>query len=115
MLVGNKCDLKSGRKISSQQLKERGAKWRCPVFETSAKEKIHITDAFYEVVREIRKKEKQINQQMIQEMVVMVKDFVFYCKFSIFNKLCIFFVLSIYVIIIKNNIRLFNCFFLIYI
>ena len=55
VIVGNKLDLDSERVVSQQEGKELAASFGCPWMETSAKARIRVEDAFYELVREIRK------------------------------------------------------------
>ena len=57
VLVGNKCDLAKDRQVSKQAGEQLAAKWGCPFFETSAKERINNEVCFFDVVREIRKLE----------------------------------------------------------
>ena len=54
VLVGNKCDLEKGRQVSNEEGEELAKTLNCPFFETSAKQGIHVTDAFHQLVREIR-------------------------------------------------------------
>jgi len=54
VIVGNKLDLDSERVVSQQEGKELAASFGCPWMETSAKARIRVEDAFYELVREIR-------------------------------------------------------------
>ena len=61
VLVGNKCDLENERKVTKQQLTEKQTEWNCSTYESSAKEKINIDEAFYQVVREIRKRKNDNN------------------------------------------------------
>eukprot|EP00483_Globobulimina_turgida_P000387 UN00387 len=59
VLAGNKCDLVNERKVQRSELDEIQREWKCSVFETSAKDKTNIDEAFFQVVREIRdRKEK---------------------------------------------------------
>ena len=53
VLVGNKCDLESSRKVTTEQGEELARKLNCPFLETSAKNGTHIEDVFAEIVREI--------------------------------------------------------------
>ncbi|KAI8091423.1 ras-like protein 3 [Gilbertella persicaria] len=59
VLVGNKCDLESDRQVSSQEGRDLAKSFACPFIETSAKQRVHVDDAFYEVVREIRRMNKE--------------------------------------------------------
>lgn len=54
VIVGNKLDLDSERVVTQQEGKELAASFGCPWMETSAKARIRVEDAFYELVREIR-------------------------------------------------------------
>jgi small GTP-binding protein len=59
VLVGNKCDLPA-RSIDMNQAKEVARSYSIPFIETSAKTRMGVDDAFYTLVREIRKyKERQ--------------------------------------------------------
>jgi len=55
VVLGNKLDLGDMRTVTEADLQEFGRKYHMPVFETSAKARINVEDAFYEIVREIRK------------------------------------------------------------
>merc|ERR1719364_674433 len=55
VIVGNKLDLDAERVVSQQEGKELAASFGCPWMETSAKARIRVEDAFFELVREIRK------------------------------------------------------------
>jgi len=59
VLVGNKCDLKDERQVDYNEGAELAKKWGSPFFETSAKIKLNNEACFFELVREIRKMEKQ--------------------------------------------------------
>ncbi|KAI7905173.1 ras-like protein 3 [Cokeromyces recurvatus] len=59
VLVGNKCDLESDRQVSSQEGRDLAKSFGCPFNETSAKQRIKVDDTFYEVVREIRRTNKE--------------------------------------------------------
>ena len=54
VLVGNKCDLPT-RNIDMTQAKEASKMFGIPFVETSAKTRMGVDDAFYTLVREIRK------------------------------------------------------------
>ncbi|KAI8366691.1 ras-like protein 3 [Radiomyces spectabilis] len=59
VLVGNKCDLEGDRQVSSQEGRDLAKQFGCPFHETSAKQRIRVDDIFYEVVREIRRMNKE--------------------------------------------------------
>jgi len=62
VIAGNKSDLKNEadkNQVTTKNLKDLAEKWGCPWFETSAKEKVHNEECFYEVVREIRRQENK--------------------------------------------------------
>lgn len=62
VIAGNKCDLRDDKdltQVTTAEGKALAAEWGCPFFETSAKDKINNEECFYEVVREIRKSEKE--------------------------------------------------------
>ena len=56
VVVGNKLDLEDeSREVSKDEGRELAQNWGVPWMETSAKERIRCEDAFFEIVREIRK------------------------------------------------------------
>eukprot|EP01099_Mayorella_cantabrigiensis_P000033 TRINITY_DN1018_c0_g1_i1.p1 TRINITY_DN1018_c0_g1~~TRINITY_DN1018_c0_g1_i1.p1 ORF type:complete len:186 (-),score=35.09 TRINITY_DN1018_c0_g1_i1:265-822(-) len=55
VLVGNKCDLESSRKVSKIEGQELAKSFECPFFEASAKTRTNVEESFYQLVREIRK------------------------------------------------------------
>lgn len=57
VLVANKLDLESQRRVSTQEGKNLAAQFGCPFFETSAALRHYIDEAFFTLVREIRRKE----------------------------------------------------------
>lgn len=59
VLVGNKCDLEIDRQVSSMEGSELARRFNCPFRETSAKQRIRVDDIFFEVVREIRRMNKE--------------------------------------------------------
>ena len=54
LVVGNKCDLPT-RNVSSESARELAATYQIPFIETSAKTRQGVDEAFYTLVREIRK------------------------------------------------------------
>lgn len=59
VLIANKCDLEADRQVSSQEGKDLAKKYGCQFIETSAKHRINVDEAFYEVVRDIRRYNKE--------------------------------------------------------
>lgn len=55
ILAGNKCDLESERQVTTAEGQDLAKSFACPFFETSAKARINVEEAFYDLVREIRK------------------------------------------------------------
>ncbi|KAK6539765.1 Ras GTPase [Orbilia ellipsospora] len=58
VVVGNKCDLETDRQVSTQEGRSLAESFGCPFMETSAKARINVDECFYELVREIRKYNK---------------------------------------------------------
>ena len=56
VLVGNKCDLENGRKISKEKGEEKAKRFKCPFFETSALSKVNIDEIFAEILNNIYEK-----------------------------------------------------------
>ena len=54
VLVGNKCDLPT-RNVDMNNAREQARHFGIPFIETSAKTRMGVDDAFYTLVREIRK------------------------------------------------------------
>ena len=59
-MVGNKCDLPT-RAVEMSQAQEVAKQYMIPFVETSAKTRLGVDDAFYTLVREIRKDVSGIN------------------------------------------------------
>jgi len=57
ILVGNKCDLEDERKVTKEQGETLANQWRCIPMETSAKSKINVETAFFELVKLINNRQ----------------------------------------------------------
>lgn len=60
ILVGNKCDLEPERQVSKEEGAALARQFGCKFIETSAKSRIHVDDAFYDLVREIRRYNREM-------------------------------------------------------
>lgn len=56
ILVGNKCDLEDERVVGKDQGSNLSRSWNCAFLETSAKSKINVNEIFYDLVRQINRK-----------------------------------------------------------
>ncbi|ELP89934.1 hypothetical protein EIN_299430 [Entamoeba invadens IP1] len=54
LLCGNKCDLENERQVSLKQGNDLAHEWKVLFFETSAKNKINIIEAFQELVNDVK-------------------------------------------------------------
>ncbi|KAI8644741.1 ras-like protein 1 [Parasitella parasitica] len=59
LLVGNKCDLEGDRQVLFQEGADLAKKFGCQFIETSAKKRVNVDEAFFGVVRDIRKYNKE--------------------------------------------------------
>lgn len=59
VLIANKLDLEIQRKVTTEEGKQLATQLGCPFYETSAALRHYIDDAFYTLIREIRRKEAQ--------------------------------------------------------
>lgn len=62
IIVANKCDLENERQVSTQEGRELAKQFQCKFIESSAKQKINVDEAFYSLVREIRRFNKETQQ-----------------------------------------------------
>jgi len=60
IVVGNKCDLEGERQVSKQEGEALAHSFNCKFIETSAKSRINVDNAFYDIVREIRRYNKEM-------------------------------------------------------
>ncbi|KAK5165541.1 RAS1 protein [Saxophila tyrrhenica] len=61
IVVGNKCDLDMERQVSIEEGRQLAASFGCDFIETSAKNRINVDNAFFDIVREIRKYNKNMH------------------------------------------------------
>ncbi|MCJ1264428.1 Ras GTPase [Lobaria immixta] len=61
IIVGNKCDLDGERVVSRQEGEELARQFGCAFIETSAKSRINVDNAFFNIVREIRRYNKEMS------------------------------------------------------
>lgn len=55
IIVANKCDLENERQVSTQEGRDLAKQFGCKFIETSAKSKYNVDEAFFSLVREIRR------------------------------------------------------------
>ncbi|PRP87528.1 Ras GTPase [Planoprotostelium fungivorum] len=93
ILVGNKCDLDPERQVSNAEGVDLAKNFNCPFFESSAKSRINVEEAFYELVREIQKQspepggKKQKKRKQAKGCMVLVPQ-IFTYKAHRLKKLC---------------------------
>eukprot|EP01099_Mayorella_cantabrigiensis_P001632 TRINITY_DN1730_c0_g1_i1.p1 TRINITY_DN1730_c0_g1~~TRINITY_DN1730_c0_g1_i1.p1 ORF type:complete len:181 (+),score=50.97 TRINITY_DN1730_c0_g1_i1:896-1438(+) len=64
VLVGNKSDLQTERKVTKVEGKGLAKVYSCPFFETSVKMRWNVEESFFELVREIRKSSGWSSERM---------------------------------------------------
>ncbi|KAF9095770.1 Ras GTPase [Mortierella sp. GBA35] len=63
ILVANKCDLEHERQVSTHEGRELAKQFNSRLIESSAKQRINVDEAFYNLVREIRRFNKETHNQ----------------------------------------------------
>ena len=61
ILVGNKCDLEGERAVSKEEGQRLARQFNCKFIETSAKSRQNVDNAFYDLVREIRRYNREMS------------------------------------------------------
>ncbi|MCJ1463476.1 Ras GTPase [Pseudocyphellaria aurata] len=61
IIVGNKCDLDGERVVSRQEGEDLARQFGCAFIETSAKSRTNVDNAFFNIVREIRRYNKEMS------------------------------------------------------
>jgi len=64
IIIGNKCDLEHERAVAIQEGFELAKQFGCKFMETSAKHKINVDEAFYALVREIKRYNRESEHGM---------------------------------------------------
>ncbi|KAJ3020870.1 UNVERIFIED_CONTAM: hypothetical protein HDU68_009916 [Siphonaria sp. JEL0065] len=59
ILIGNKCDLESERKVSARDGEARAKQWGCTYLEASAKTRVNVEEAFHLLMKKIRDRKDQ--------------------------------------------------------
>lgn len=63
VVVGNKCDLEDERVVGKDQGQNLATEWRIRFMETSAKKKIGVNEIFFDLVRQINRKQPELNKK----------------------------------------------------
>jgi len=58
VLCGNKCDLEHERQVTTAESQDKAKEWGVPFYETSALARINVEEAFFDLVREIRRENR---------------------------------------------------------
>jgi GTPase KRas len=61
ILVGNKCDLEGERAVSKEEGQALARQFNCRFIETSAKSRVNVDNAFFDLVREIRRYNREMS------------------------------------------------------
>jgi len=67
ILIGNKSDLQSTRKIPLAEVEALAQKWRVPYVETSAKTRDNVDKVFYDCLTQIQSQKQRVEQIVKQE------------------------------------------------
>ncbi|KAJ3229697.1 hypothetical protein HDU81_005163 [Chytriomyces hyalinus] len=59
ILIGNKADLTSQRKVSSRDAEAKAKQWNCAYLEASAKTRVNVEEAFLTLMRKIRERKEK--------------------------------------------------------
>ena len=70
ILVGNKCDMESDRKVTVEQGKDFASQYGMKFFETSAKENRNVEEAFKEMTKDIINSLKKVNEKANASFVI---------------------------------------------
>jgi GTPase KRas protein len=60
VVVGNKCDLEGEREVTRQEGEQLAQSFGCKFIETSAKSRTNVEKAFFDIVREIRRYNREM-------------------------------------------------------
>jgi GTPase KRas protein len=61
LVVGNKCDLEIERQVSYEEASSLARSFNCKYLETSAKQRINVEEAFFDLVRSVRDQNAESN------------------------------------------------------
>ncbi|KAG5419092.1 RAS1 [Candida metapsilosis] len=67
LVVGNKCDLEMERQVSYEEGQALANSFNCPFLETSAKLRINVEEAFFDLVKYVRSSEEAQRQQRLKD------------------------------------------------
>ena len=67
VICGNKCDLENQRQVPRKDGEKLAEEYKCPFFETSAKDKICNTEPFFECARLIRDADKTSEVENVRD------------------------------------------------
>ncbi|KAI5953769.1 RAS1 [Candida theae] len=67
LVVGNKCDLEMERQVSYEEGQALANSFNCPFVETSAKLRINVEEAFFDLVKYVRASEESEGQERLKD------------------------------------------------